>query len=68
MMSIKDRHFDPLPYNVSLEELVPENNFYRKVAPKLFLSKKLMITNGYLYTKSAVTPLITIQWAKAFLD
>jgi transposase len=38
MMGIKDRRFDPLPYDVSLEDLVPRNSFYRQLEEKLDLS------------------------------
>jgi hypothetical protein len=30
MMGIKDRSFSALPHNISLEELVPKDNFYRR--------------------------------------
>jgi hypothetical protein len=29
MMGIKEREFRPLPSNLSLEEFVPKDNFYR---------------------------------------
>ncbi len=38
MMGIKERHFRPLPENVSLEELVPKDNFYRHLEAQLDLS------------------------------
>src|SRR3954462_3171068 len=37
MMSIKECHFAPLK-NISLEELVPKDNFYRRLQEKLDLS------------------------------
>jgi transposase len=37
-MGTKDRNFAPLPRNVSLEELVPEDNFYRRLEERLDLS------------------------------
>ena len=37
MMGIKQRVFEPLP-NLSLEELVPEDNFYRRLEATLDLS------------------------------
>ena len=37
MMGTKIRHFDPLP-DLSLEELVPEDNFYRRLEERLDLS------------------------------
>ena len=38
MMGIKERHFRPLPKNISLEELVPKDNFYRHLEAQLDLS------------------------------
>jgi transposase len=38
MMGTKDRNFAPLPRDVSLEELVPEDNFYRRLEERLDLS------------------------------
>jgi transposase len=38
MMGIKQRVFDPLPRQVSLEELVPKDNFYRHLEATLDLS------------------------------
>ena len=35
MMGIKERDFQPLPDNVSLEELVPKDNFYRRLEATL---------------------------------
>ena len=37
-MGIKERHFRPLPENISLEELVPNDNFYRRLEATLDLS------------------------------
>lgn len=37
-MGIKERIFSPLPYNVSLEDLVPGDNFYRRLEKTLDLS------------------------------
>ena len=37
MMAIKERHFSPLK-DISLEELVPNDNFYRWLEEKLDLS------------------------------
>jgi len=37
-MGIKERHFRSLPENVSLEELVPRDNFYRHLEAQLDLS------------------------------
>jgi transposase len=38
MMGIKERTFQPLPENISLEDLVPEDNFYRRLQERLDLS------------------------------
>jgi len=37
-MGIKERHFRPLPENISLEELVPKDTFYRHLEVQLDLS------------------------------
>lgn len=38
MMGTKDRRFDPLPRDVSLEGLVPDDHFYRRLEGTLDLS------------------------------
>ncbi len=38
MMGTKERNFQPLPNDISLEDLVPEDNFYRRLQAKLDLS------------------------------
>jgi hypothetical protein len=38
MMGKKIRHFAPLPPNLSLEELVPVDNLYRRMDQELDLS------------------------------
>jgi transposase len=38
MMGQKDRRFDPLPRDVSLENLLPKDNFYRRLEATLDLS------------------------------
>jgi transposase len=38
MMGIKDRGFSALPHDISLEELVPKENFYRRLQSMLDLS------------------------------
>jgi transposase len=38
MMGTKERNFQPLPEAISLEDLVPEGNFYRRLQDKLDLS------------------------------
>jgi transposase len=37
-MGTKERSFSPLPHNVSLEDLVPKDNFYRRLEKTLDLS------------------------------
>src|SRR5215204_7390587 len=45
MMGIKERNFRPLPENLSLENLVPRDNFYRCLEERLDLSfvKELVV-------------------------
>ena len=38
MMGIKERIFSPLPRDVSLEELIPEVNFHRRLEERFDLS------------------------------
>jgi isocitrate/isopropylmalate dehydrogenase len=38
MMGTKERNFQPLSEEISLEDLVPEDNFYRRLQQKLDLS------------------------------
>ncbi len=38
VMGIKERRFDPLPHEISLEDLVPEDSFYRRLEAELDLS------------------------------
>ena len=38
MMGIKERNFRPLPYDLSLETLVPKDNFYRRLEERIDLS------------------------------
>jgi len=39
MMGTKIRSFAPLPLDVSLEELVPKDHFYRRLEARLDLSR-----------------------------
>ncbi len=50
MMGIKERRFDPLPRGVSLEDLVPRDNFYRHLEGTLDLSFVRDLTHP-LYAK-----------------
>ena len=38
MMGIKERNFRPLPEDLSLEVLVPKDNFYRRLEERIDLS------------------------------
>ena len=38
MMGVKQRFFAPIPNDVSLEDLVPKDNLYRRLEEKLDLS------------------------------
>ena len=38
MMGIKQRNFRPLPESISLEDLVPKDNFYRRLEAAVDLS------------------------------
>ena len=38
MMGTKNRSFSPLPRDVSLEELVPKDHFYRRLEARIGLS------------------------------
>lgn len=40
MMGQKDRRFDPLSRNASLEDLVPRDNFYRRLEKRLDLLRQ----------------------------
>jgi transposase len=51
MMGIKERKFHPLPEDISLEELVPKENFYRRLQERLDLSFVREMVEG-LYAAS----------------
>ena len=60
MMGIKVRSFSPLPYDISLEDLLPEDNFYRRLEARLDLSFVRELV-GALYAKggrSSVDPVV----------
>ena len=48
MMGIKERNFHPLPEDTSLEELVPKDNFYRRLQERLDLSFVREMVEGSL--------------------
>ena len=49
MMGTKERVFSPLPHDVSLEDLVPKDNFYRRLEKTLDLSfvRELVVSPLY---------------------
>ncbi|GCE29573.1 hypothetical protein KDA_50570 [Dictyobacter alpinus] len=50
MMGTKERHFAPMTH-ISLEELVPQNYFYRSLEQKLYLriaSRKILVEERWL--------------------
>jgi hypothetical protein len=49
MMGKKERVFSPLPRNISLEDFVPENNFYRRLEKALDLSFTRNLVHLYDY-------------------
>jgi len=59
MMGIKERDFAPLE-NVSLEELVPQDNFYRRLEEKLDLSfvRELVRDRYASVGRSSVDPVV----------
>ncbi len=50
MMGTKIRSFAPLPHDLSLEDLVPEDHFYRRLEARLDLSFVRELV-GPLYAK-----------------
>src|ERR671911_1824927 len=60
MMGTKVRSFSPLPYDISLEDLLPKDNFYRRLQARLDLSFVRELV-GALYAKggrSSVDPVV----------
>ena len=59
MMGTKERNFAPLE-NVSLEELVPQDNFYRRLEDKLDLSfvRELVRDRYASVGRSSVDPVV----------
>jgi transposase len=51
MMGTKERNFRSLPDDISLEELVPKDNFYRRLEERLDLSFVRELVEG-LYARS----------------
>ena len=51
MMGTKERNFRSLPEDISLEDLVPEDNFYRRLQERLDLSfVREMVEDLYAYS------------------
>ena len=57
MMGFKDRSFAPLPTDLSLEELVPRDNFYRRLEAELDLSFVRDLVRP-LYGRPSVDPVV----------
>jgi hypothetical protein len=58
MMGTKVRSFAPLPEDLSLEDLVPEDNFYRRLETRLDLSFVRELV-GPLYANGGRPSLLT---------
>jgi transposase len=59
-MGIKEREFRPLPDNLSLEELVPKDNFYRRLEGRIDLSfvRELVIDRYATVGRSSIDPVV----------
>jgi transposase len=60
MMGIKEREFRPLPDNLSLEELVPKDNFYRRVEGRIDLSfvRELVVDCYAAVGRTSIDPVV----------
>lgn len=60
MMGIKEREFRPLPSNISLEELVPKDNFYRCLEELLDLSfvRELVADRYAAIGRTSIDPVV----------
>ena len=60
MMGIKERAFQPLPSNLSLEELVPKDNFYRCLEERLDLSfvRELVADRYAAMGRTSIDPVV----------
>ncbi len=60
MMGIKEREFWPLPDNLSLEELVPKDNFYRCLEELLDLSfvRELVADRYAAMGRTSIDPVV----------
>src|SRR5829696_3953421 len=60
MMGIKEREFRPLPTNLSLEEFVPKDNFYRCLEERLDLSfvRELVADRYAAMGRTSIDPVV----------
>jgi len=60
MMGIKERQFRPLPSDLSLEELVPKDNFYRCLEERLDLSfvRELVADRYAAMGRTSIDPVV----------
>ena len=60
MMGIKEREFRPLPDNLSLEELVPKDNFYRRLEGRIDLSfvRELVVDCYAAVGRTSIDPVV----------
>ena len=60
MMGIKERHFWPLPEHISLDNLVPTDNFYRRLEDRLDLSfvRELVSDHYAVVGRLSVDPVV----------
>ena len=60
MMGIKEREFRPLPDNLSLEELVPKDNFYRRLEGRIDLSfvRELVVDRYATIGRTSIDPVV----------
>ncbi|HVI79257.1 MAG TPA: IS1182 family transposase [Candidatus Acidoferrum sp.] len=59
-MGIKEREFRPLPDNLSLEELVPKDNFYRRLEGRIDLSfvRELVVDRYATVGRTSIDPVV----------
>ena len=60
MMGIKEREFRPLPGNLSLQELVPKDNFYRRLEERIDLSfvRELVVDRYATIGRTSIDPVV----------
>ncbi len=59
-MGIKEREFRPLPDNLSLEELVPKDNFYRRLEGRIDFSfvRELVVDRYATVGRASIDPVV----------